>query len=73
MPRQKLKESLPDPLPAAGYATIAQAGTFLSLSRATIYTLMDGGELAYARFGRARRIAWQELRRFADACTVAAG
>jgi excisionase family DNA binding protein len=39
-----------------GLVTVAQAAEFLSLSRATVYTLMDRGELPFAKIGRSRRI-----------------
>jgi excisionase family DNA binding protein len=44
-----------------GFAEIAEAQQYLRLSRATIYTLMETGRLAYARFGRTRRIPWRAL------------
>jgi excisionase family DNA binding protein len=49
-----------------GMATVKEAGEFLSLSRATIYLLMDNGKLPYARFGRARRIPRAALTEFAE-------
>lgn len=39
-----------------GLMTVAEAGRFLSLSRASIYNLMDRGELPFAKLGRSRRI-----------------
>jgi excisionase family DNA binding protein len=53
------------PLVSAGFAEVKEAGKFLSLSRSKIYELMDAGELAFARFGRARRIPWQSLHDYA--------
>jgi excisionase family DNA binding protein len=52
-------------LVADGFAEIRQAQEYLRLSRATIYNLMESGKLAYARFGRARRIPWAALKQFA--------
>jgi excisionase family DNA binding protein len=49
---------------SGGFATIDQAARFLSLSRATVYNLMDGGELPWAKFGRARRIPWDAIRAY---------
>jgi len=57
--------------PSRGCATIPQACAFLSLSRATIYNLMDRGELAYAKMGTARRIPWKVLEDYLERCTVA--
>jgi excisionase family DNA binding protein len=56
----------------AGFATIEQAQEYLSLSRATLYKLMDQGDLAYAKFGpKSRRIPWAALRQYGERCTVA--
>ena len=41
---------------AEGLLTIAETGTFLRLSRASVYNLLDRGELAFVKVGRARRI-----------------
>ena len=35
---------------------LAAAAAFLSRSRATLYTLMDRGELPFVKIGRSRRI-----------------
>lgn len=48
-------------LVADGLMTVSEAIAFLHLSRSTLYTLMDEGELAYVRIGRARRIPRQAL------------
>ena len=39
-----------------GLMKVAEAAAFLSLSRATLYTLMDRGELPFVKIGRSRRI-----------------
>ncbi len=39
-----------------GLLKVAAAAAFLSLSRATLYTLMDRGELPFVKLGRSRRI-----------------
>lgn len=44
-----------------GLLTITEAIAFLRLSRSTLYSLMDVGELAYIRIGRARRIPGSAL------------
>ena len=43
-------------LVADGLMTVREAAEFLSLSRATLYTLMDRGELPFMKLGRSRRI-----------------
>ena len=44
-----------------GLLTVSEATAFLRLSRSTLYTLMDQGELAFVRIGRARRIPRRAL------------
>ncbi len=39
-----------------GLMKVAAAAAFLSHSRATLYTLMDRGELPFVKIGRSRRI-----------------
>ena len=53
-----------------GFASIRQAEEFLSISRSTLYTLMDRGELQYAKIGKSRRIPWKALREFAERSLV---
>jgi excisionase family DNA binding protein len=48
-----------------GFAEVAEAQQYLKLSRATIYSLMESKQLAYARFGRTRRIPWRSLYEYA--------
>jgi excisionase family DNA binding protein len=55
---------------ASGFATVAEAATFLRLSRAKVYQLMEGGELLYAKFGKSRRIPKDALREYAERCLV---
>lgn len=43
-------------LAAAGFDTVQGAAKFLGVSRAYVYLLMGRGELAFALFGRCRRI-----------------
>lgn len=45
-----------DRLIADGLMTVKEAAAFLRLGRSTLYGLMDTGDLAYCRLGRARRI-----------------
>jgi excisionase family DNA binding protein len=49
-----------------GFVEVPEAATFLSLSRASIYKLMDSGSLAYAKFGRSRRIPRRALLEYAE-------
>jgi excisionase family DNA binding protein len=55
-----------------GFASVREASKFLSMSRAKIYQLMNARELAYAKFGRSRRVPWEGLRDFARRRLVAA-
>jgi excisionase family DNA binding protein len=52
---------------ADGMASVRQAAEFLSVSRTTLYAFMDSEGLAYAKFGRGRRLPWKALRAFAAA------
>jgi excisionase family DNA binding protein len=49
-----------------GFVDILEAAKRLSLSRSKVYSLMDTGELVYARFGRARRIPLRSLHEYAE-------
>lgn len=40
----------------SGLVTVKDAASFLSLSRAMIYKLMETGHLRYVKIGRSRRI-----------------
>ncbi len=48
--------SEPTHLVADGLMTVQEAAGFLRLSRSTVYTLMDQGELPFVKLGRSRRI-----------------
>ena len=41
--------------------TVTEAGRQLAISRRTVYKLMDSGELASIKIGRARRITRQAI------------
>jgi excisionase family DNA binding protein len=45
-----------------GLADIEDAAKFLSVCKATLYKLMDAGELTYTKLGKCRRIPWNALR-----------
>ncbi len=44
-------------------ARVPEVATFLAVSRSKIYAMMDAGELAYAKFGKSRRIPWEAVYR----------
>ncbi|MBL8795027.1 MAG: helix-turn-helix domain-containing protein [Planctomycetia bacterium] len=48
-----------------GLARIREACDFLCISQALLYRLMDGGQLAYVKIGRARRVPYAALVEFA--------
>jgi excisionase family DNA binding protein len=54
-----------------GFATVGEAAKFLGLCRAKVYQLMEQGELAYAKFGKSRRIPWRGLIEYSARCMVA--
>jgi excisionase family DNA binding protein len=43
-------------LAADGFADVHEAAEYLSMSRSSVYKLMESGDLKYAKFGKARRI-----------------
>jgi excisionase family DNA binding protein len=49
-----------------GFCSIIEAAKFLGISRASVYVLLDKGELASARFGRSRRIPRKGLIEYAE-------
>jgi excisionase family DNA binding protein len=53
-----------------GFVTVPEAAHLLRLSRAKVYSLMDAGELAYAKFGKARRIPREALEAYVRRCLV---
>jgi excisionase family DNA binding protein len=44
-----------------GLVKVSEATAFLRLSRSTLYTMMDRGELAFVKLGRSRRIPRRAL------------
>ena len=48
-------------LVADGLMTVQEAAGFLRLSRSTVYTIMDRGELPFVKLGRSRRIPRRAL------------
>ena len=57
---------------ADGLATIEEAMEFVRVSRATIYALMDRGQLTYTKIGRRRLIPRQALIQLAEGGLVRA-
>jgi excisionase family DNA binding protein len=53
-----------------GLATIPEGASFLRVSRAKLYQMMDAGNLAYVKFDRCRRIPWRALKEYAAAKLV---
>jgi excisionase family DNA binding protein len=56
----------------SGLASVKEAEKFLALSRATIYSLMDKGELRYVKIGKSRRIPWAAIDELVQKNTIAA-
>jgi excisionase family DNA binding protein len=57
-------------LSAEGFVSVLQAAKFLSLSRSTLYALMDVGQIPFARFGRSRRVPKKALAEYAERSIV---
>ncbi len=55
---------------ADGFATVREGEKYLGVSRATLYKLMESGEVKYAKFGKSRRLPWAALREYARRCLV---
>lgn len=53
-----------------GLVTVKEAARFLSLSKSTLYQMMDKGELHYAKIGGSRRIPRQALKSLAQDCLL---
>lgn len=56
-----------DAVVADGLMPVAEAARFLSVSRSTLYEIMDQGRLVYVKIGRARRIPRSAVRELAAA------
>lgn len=68
----KYMADAPTSLLGEGFIDVVDAGKYLGLSRSKVYALMDNQELAYAKFGKSRRIPIQSLRDYANRCLVGA-
>ncbi len=62
MVRGGLASFAPEDLPEA-MLTVRQVARLLALSRATVYKMIDSGELPHVRFSNAVRISLEALRR----------
>jgi excisionase family DNA binding protein len=63
----------PEAVVADGLVSIPEAAEFLGLSRSNLYTMMERGELAYAKIGGARRIPRKALVGLAARCLRGGG
>ena len=52
------------------YVRVNDAARLLCISRSAVYALMAQGEIAYARFGRSRRVPKAALEEFQKRCLV---
>jgi excisionase family DNA binding protein len=52
------------------YVRVAEAAHVLSISRSSVYVLMDRGDLAYAKFGKSRRVPKAALEEYQRKCLV---
>jgi excisionase family DNA binding protein len=51
-----------------GLATVAEARRFLSVSRATVYRMIEEGELPSLKVRGTRRLRWADLEAYVGAC-----
>lgn len=56
-----------DGLPVSGLCSPKECSAVAQLAPSTIYAMMNTGELASKRFGRARRIPWSAVRELISA------
>jgi excisionase family DNA binding protein len=59
-----------EPVQRLAYSSL-EAAQLLGLSRATVYNLMNSGELPSMKLGRSRRIRHEVLVAYLDRCSVA--
>ena len=55
---------------SGGFIKVAEAAMFLGVSRSTLYLMMDRGALAYAKFGRSRRLQKSALIQYAQSHVI---
>ena len=61
----------PDTCASPKLQRVAEVAKYLSLSRSTVYQMMDRGELPYVKFGKSRRIRWEDVLKLVEQNTVA--
>jgi excisionase family DNA binding protein len=72
---QAVGEAEADPRQAVlegGFVGVEEARRYLCVSRTLLYSLMDGGQLAYAKIGKCRRIPRKALIAYAESRLVMA-
>jgi excisionase family DNA binding protein len=69
-PRRQLNEQHQFQQQPEGLLTVTNAAKLLSLSRATLYQLMDSGQLSYVKIGGSRRIKKAEVLALIGRCEV---
>jgi excisionase family DNA binding protein len=47
--------------PPGSLAKVAEVAKYLSLSRSTVYQLMESGRLPYIKLGKCRRVRWEDV------------
>jgi excisionase family DNA binding protein len=52
--------------PRQGLATVPEVAIYLNVSRATVYAIMDAGDLRYTKLGKCRRIPWDAVERLVN-------
>ncbi len=55
-----------------GLGTVKQVAVYLGVSRASVYAIMDRGELPYCKLGKSRRIRWTDVVDMVERQTVGA-
>jgi excisionase family DNA binding protein len=55
-----------------GLGRIQEVEKFLKVSRATIYSLMESGQLSYVKIGKSRRIPWDAVKQLILRNTITA-
>lgn len=60
-----LKEQALESVYSDGLVSVAEAASFLGISRSHIYDLMEAGHLGYTKLGRCRRIPRRALTQLA--------
>lgn len=50
--------------------TVNEVADFLSVSRSKVYSMMDDGDLPYVKFGKSRRVVWDDVLRLIEQSIV---